>query len=189
MLNNRRAFTIIELLISALIGSLIVGILFYVLSSGKDVNDVSSAKVQAQSQARRVIDWVSRDLRQTVVWDLANNDPSPVHIKFRPVLGWDITANTYQLGVNYIEYSYDINTNTLTRNLLNSAGSVLRSWVFTDIINQPFFTLDSLGNLIPLDSSVGTSRKVVILISVRKVSDKGLNLTVSLTAETKIRNE
>ena len=185
--NNRRAFTIVEVLLAAAIGASITGVLFYALTGGQNVNDLSSAKVAAQSQARMVIDWVSRDLRQTVVWELANNSPSATHIKFRPVLGWDISGNTYQLGANYIEYNYNAITKTLTRNV----GA--QSWVYNDIIAQPFSTRDSLGNLIPLDNSVGTSKKVVILIEVKKVFNKDtpkeVDSTVSLTEEIKIRNE
>lgn len=189
LLNNQRAFTIIEVLVAALIGSFVVGVLFYILSTGRDANDLSSVKVAAQAEARRVSDWINKDLRQTVVWELANNSPSPTHIKFRPVLGWDIAGNTYQLDTNYIEYNYNAGAQALTRNLVNGAGAVLNSWVFSDIIAQPFFTRDSLGNLIALDNSVGTSKKVVTLISVNKISDKGVSLTTSLTLETKIRNE
>jgi len=166
-----------------------VGVLFYALNSGQNANDISSAKVLAQSQARMVLDWVNRDLRQTVVWELANNNPSPVHIKFRPVLGWDIGLNTYQLAGTYIEYVYDPALRTLTRNIVNSAQVVLQSWVFNDIMSQPFFTRNSLGNIVPLDNSVGTSKKVITLISVTKVSNKGVLQTASLTTETKIRNE
>jgi len=187
LLNNKRAFTVIEILISALIGAFMVSVLFYILNSGQNVNDLSSAKVAAQAQARRVSDWISRDLRQAVVWDLANNSPSSTHIKFRPVLGWDIVGNTYQLDANYIEYNYD--AGTLSRNLVNGVGAVLNSWVFKDIAVQPFWTRDGSGNLIALDNSVGTSKKVVTLILVNKVSNKGVNRTASLTAETKIRNE
>lgn len=163
--------------------------LLYILIGGLNVNDLSSAKVAAQSQARRVSDWLSRDLRQAVVWDLANNSPSTTHIKFRPVSGWDIAGNTYQLDADYIEYNYDANAKTITRKSLNGAGAVLNSWVFNDIITPPFFTRDSSGDLIDLDSSIGTSKKIVTLISVNKVSERGVSLTVSLTTEIKIRNE
>lgn len=166
-----------------------VGVLFYILNSGKNVNDLSSAKVAAQSQARMVSDWVVKDLRQTVVWELANNSPSATHMKFRPVLGWDIAGNTYQLDADYIEYNYNAGARTLTRSLVNGAGAVLSYRVFSDIIAQPFFTRNSLGNLIALDNTVGTSKKVITLISVNKVSDKGVSLVASLTLETKIRNE
>ena len=166
-----------------------VGVLFYILNSGYNVNDLSSAKVAAQSQARMVSDWVSRDLRQTVVWELANNSPSATHMKFRPVLGWDIAGDTYQLDANYIEYSYDGVADTLTRDSIDGAGTVLNSRVFNSIVTQPFFTRNDAGDLIPLDNSVGTSKKVVTLISVNKVSDKGVNSIISLTLETKIRNE
>lgn len=163
--------------------------LFYILNSGQNINDLSSGKVAAQAQARRAIDWIGRDLRQTVVWELANNSPSATHIKFRPVLGWDIAGNTYQLDTDYIEYNYDAVACTLTRNTVDTTGTVLKSWVFSDIVAQPFFTRDALGNLIALDNTVGTSKKVITLISVNKVSEKGVNSVISLTLETKIRNE
>ncbi|MDO8489660.1 MAG: prepilin-type N-terminal cleavage/methylation domain-containing protein [Candidatus Omnitrophota bacterium] len=189
MLDNKRGFTIIEILISVIIGAFMVTALFYILNCGQNVNDLSSVKVAAQSQARRVIDWIGQDLHQAVVWDLANNAPSATHIKFRPVLGWDIAGNTYQLDPNYIEYSYNAASDTLTRNLVNGAGAVLNSWAFNGIVTEPFFTRDGLGNLISLDNSVGISKRVVTLISVNKVSERGVNSIVSLTAETKIRNE
>jgi len=189
LLDKKRAFTIIEVLLVSLIGALIVGALFFILYTGTNINDISSAKVIAQSQARRASDWVNKDLHQAVVWDLANNAPSPTHIKFRPVLGWNIAGDTYQLDTNYIEYNYDVNSRKLTRNLLNGAGAVLNSWEFGDVMTQPFFTRDSFGNLIGLDNSVGTSKKIITVISVNKVSGKGVSLTVSLTTETKIRNE
>ena len=186
---NKNAFTIIEVLIAAIVGVFMVTGLFYILNSGQNINDLSSVKVAAQTQARRVIDWIGRDLRQTVVWELANNSPSATHVKFRPVLGWNIAGNTYQLDTNYIEYNYNAGARTLTRNTVDATGTVLKSWVFSDIVAQPFFTRDALGNLIVLDNTVGTSKKVITLISVNKVSDKGVNSTISLTLETKIRNE
>ena len=188
-LNKKRGFVIIEVLFAALIGTLLVVVLFYTLNSGEIINDLSSAKVLSQSKARRLSDWITCDLHQAVVWDLANNSPSSTHLKFRPVLGWNITGDTYQLDTNYIEYVYDAGVDTLTRNLLNSADVVLKSWVFSDVVGLPFFTRDGSGNLIALDNSIGTSKKVVSVITVTKISRKGEALTVSLTAETKIRNE
>ena len=188
-LNKRSGFTLIELLMAALIGASLVGVLFYTLNSGDKMNDLSSAKVFAQSEVRRISDWVTRDLHQAVVWDLANNSPTPTHIKFQPVLGWDIAGSTYQRDSNSIEYVYDSDADTLTRKLLDPAGGVLKSWIFSDVVTQPFFTRDSLGNLIDLDNSIGTSKKIVSIITVTKSSRKGVPMMFSLTAETKIRNE
>jgi len=188
-LNKRRGFTIIEVLLSALIGSAIVGCLFYVLNSGNIINDLSSAKVSSQSQARRVSDWITRDLRQAQLGNLA---PFVSHtsIKFNPVLGVNLSDGTYQLDYSkYIEYVYDENAQTLTRNILDQTGGVLQSWVFVDVLEAPFFTRDASGNLIDLDNSVLTTRNVVSIITVAKTSGRGVVLTASLTAETKIRNE
>ena len=174
---------------AAFISASIAGGLLYTLNTGLSINRVSSAKALAYSEARRISDWISRDLRQAVVWDLANSNPSATHIKFRPVLGWDIIGDTYQLDANSIEYNYDANAQTLTRNHLNNANAVINSWVFNNITAQPFFMRDSFGNLVALDSSIGTSKKIMVVLSVQNQASNGLIFNVSLSSEIKIRNE
>jgi len=193
LLDNKRGFTIVEVLLAAFIGALMVTIIFYIFITGTTLHDISSTKVLAQSEARRVSDWVSRDLRQAVGWDLVNNSPNSSHLKFRPVLGPDIASGVgYQLDTNYIEYNYDINSHKLVRNLLDSTGAVLKSWEFSDIMTEPFFLRNISGNLISLnknDLMAMTRKKIVSLISVNKISNRGSILSVSLTAETTIRDE
>jgi len=190
---NKRGFTIVEVLVAAFVGAAMVSVTFYIFMTGTTLHDISSTKVLAQSEARRASDWISRDLRQAVGWDLVNNTPGPAHIKFRPVFGPDIASGVgYQLDANYIEYDYDINSQKLTRNLLDSTGAVLNSWEFNDIMSQPFFLRDISGNLIALnknDLMAMTRKRIVTLISVTKISNRGLNITVSLAAETTIRDE
>lgn len=188
-LNKRRGFTLVEVLLSALIGSGLVGCLFYVLNSGNIINDLSSAKVLSQSEARRASDWVTRDLRQAQLGNLA---PFASHtsIRFNPVLGVNTSDGTYILDYGvFIEFIYDESAHTFTRNLLDGAGGVSQSWVFDDVVEHPFFTRDGSGNLIDLDNSVLTTKNVVSVITVTKTSGKGVVVTTSLTAETKIRNE
>ena len=173
----------------AFIGVLIAGGLISTLITGVSISRVSSAKVYAYAEARRISDWISRDLRQAVVWDLANNNPSAIHLKFRPVLGWDIIGNTYQLDSNSIEYNYDADAHTLTRKTLDNANALINSWVFKNVTALPFFIRNSSGNLIALDNSIGTSKKVIVVLSVENQASDGVSFNVSLSSEIKIRNE
>lgn len=190
MRNNISGLTIIEALFSALLSAVLIAGFFYALSTGEFSNTLSSAKADLQAQVRRDLDWIIKDVRQTVSWDIANNGPSDSHIKFRQVEGWDIANNTFLLSSNFLDYSYDSAAKTITRRLQDGAGNVLESWIFYDIISAPFFTVNSAGAIVSLDpTDLLTSRKLIIVISGQKQVRGPLNTSCSLTGEVKIRNE
>jgi hypothetical protein len=163
--------------------------MFYVLNAGELSSSISSTKIEVQAEARRLADWIVKDVRQTVVWSIANNTPSTSHIKFKPVIGWDTTSNTYLLSSDFIDYTYDSVAKTITRTLIDAGGNVLQTWSFANINAAPFFTRDGLGALIPLNNTIGTTKLMVIVISVQKPARNGTNITASLTTELKVRNE
>jgi hypothetical protein len=164
--------------------------LFYVLSTGELANTVSLTRTEAQSQARRLIDWIARDARLARTYDIGDvsNIPSDSHIKFYPVTDWDSVNGQYVVSPNYIEYSYDSATNTITRSITDSSGNVLNSWLFRDIISPPFSTLGSSDNIIPLGTEIQQSRILIISINVRKQTRGGANIDSSIITEVKIRN-
>jgi len=163
--------------------------IFFALSSGELSGTFSSARADQQGEVRRTLDWIVNDIRQTVSWEIANNSPSPEHIKFRQVEGWNTATDTFLLSANYIEYTFDINTNTVTRSLVDGSGNTLQSWVFNNIVQAPFSTINSSGLTVPLNSGdLLTSTKIVVLISGQN-QIRGKTITYSLTEEVKIRNE
>lgn len=167
----------------------IFGIIFSsliaVLNVGDFSNNINSQKTDLQADIRRVLSWVTNDVRQTIVWDIADlsNSPNPNHIKFRVVSSWDSVNNTLVLSTNYIEYTYDSTTKILTR---SSGGN---TWQFNNIIASPFFTRNSSGTVVALNASdLLSSKKLIILINGQRQVKNNLNINLTLTEEVKIRN-
>ncbi len=163
----------------------VISTLFLTLTKGELFNDITSQKVDLQAKVRRILDWVVKDVRQTNLIQINTNSPSADYIKFKPVTGINGTGD-YTLSTNYIEYSYDAASDTLTRNEVDDGGTVLNSWFFDNITQSPFYS--DAG--VPLAAgAILTSKKLVIVISGQDQVRGSLPLTVSLTAEVKIRNE
>lgn len=185
-------FTFIEVFCVAVISSLIITAFFLALNTGGFSKSVSSAKVEVQSEVRRAMDWVAKDVRQAVSWDIAdaNNGPADTHIKFRQVQGWDTNAEALVLTDNYLEYTFEANSNTITRRQSDASNNTIQTWVLRDITQPPFYTRDNFGNVVPLNSgNLLTSRKLIIAIAGQKQINGSLNATAALTEEVKIRNE
>lgn len=190
MPNKTSGLTIIEVLFSTLLIALLMSGFFYALSTGELSNTFSSAKADLQAEVRRTIDWIIKDVRQTVSWDIANNNPSDAYIKFRQAQGWDTTNNVLLLNSDFIEYVYDANAKTITRKGLDAGGNTIQAWTFNNIISPPFYTINSGGAVVALNSTdLLTSRRLVVVISAQKQVKGALNTSCSLTGEIKIRNE
>lgn len=191
-MRNRRegGFTIIEVLFGALFTGLMLAGFFYALSTGELSSTLSSAKADLQAEVRRTMDWIVKDVRQTVSWDMANNSPSDAHIKFRQVDGWDTVNNLLSMSANSVEYSYDAASEKITRKSLDSGGNVLQVWTFNNITASPFYTRDATGSVVALNSTdLLTSGKLIASISGQKQVRGSLNTSCSLSEEIKIRNE
>ena len=189
---SRKGFTIVEVFCSAIVTSFIVAVLFYTLSSGEYSRAASAAKIDVQSEVRRSMDWIVKDVRQGVSWDMADvsNSPSDTHIKFRKVEGWNTTSDLLLLSDNYTEYTYDATNHTITRRLSDASNNTLGTWTLNNIMQSPFYTLDGSGNVVSLNGGdLLTSRKVVVVINGSKTIKGSLNATAELTEQVKIRNE
>ena len=162
------------------------------LSTGESTFPVNSARIDLQAKARSIVDWVARDVRQGANWDIANNSPSDSHIKFRKVEGIDTGSGNYLLSTDYIEYSYDSGLEKLNRYTVDSGGTILETWEFTEIVNPPFYTRDASGDKTTDESNFSSnllnSKKLIIEISAEKEVRRAI-VTASLEVEVKVRNE
>lgn len=187
--NKTRGFTLMETLFVALILGVIIGAFFYAENAVQLSFSLSSARGNLQSEVRRTIGWIIKDVRQGVSWDIANNNPTPSYIKFRQVTGWDTVNNTFLLSNYYIEYTYNAINNTIVRRTSNLSNNTLGLWVLNDVIASPFFTINSSGSIVPLNNSdLLTSKRLVITISGQSQVSGTQNTTYSLTEEVQIRN-
>ncbi len=203
--NRRSGVTIFEALLVILISASLIAALLYSFTTGEFLNTQSSAQSDLQAEARRAMDWITKDVREAVIWDIAatTNSPSATHIKFRPVQGWDDTAKTYSLkkaesGIDYyyyIEYNYVLATKIITRTETKVRVSDLAivatsSWSLNNIIAAPFYTPNSSGGLDSLTSADLLSRgKLVVKIVGQKQVRGATNVNFTLTEEVKIRND
>ncbi|MCM8795185.1 MAG: hypothetical protein NC928_00620 [Candidatus Omnitrophica bacterium] len=185
-----KGLTLVEVLVVAFIWLIVIAALFMVLNIGYFSNDISSTKMDLQSEVRRVIDCIIKDVRQAVSWEMANNNPSVNYIKFRQVEGVDTSTGDIEFSSNYIEYIYDANLSKITRRLLYSNGEVIQSMEFNNIIKAPFSTRDPTnGEIVPLESeTLLNSRKLIVEISGQRQVRGTLNIDFTLKGEIKIRN-
>lgn len=186
-----RGFSIVELLVASLILSVIIAGLFLTLNIGQVSNSLSTANLELQSEIKLAMDWIVKDLRQTISWNIASvdNNPTPVHLKFN-LWVWNTTTNTWELSAAYIEYNYDINTQRLTRLLSDESGNIT-TLVFNNISQAPFYTTyissGDPGNSLNADL-LRNDRKLIIVLNGRKLTRASLPLTFNLQAEVRIRN-
>lgn len=172
LLTKISGFSLIEILVTVLILVVIFSGLFFVLNIGRFSSTTSSEKLELQEQVRRVTDWIVKDVRQTVAYQIANNQPSSTHIKFKVCLGHD--GNDRIWSDDFIEYTYDSDLNRLIRADYDT-GQI---WNFDNIIAEPF----DIG-------AVSSNNALVVTITGQRQRIGLPNMTSTLTANIKIRNE
>jgi prepilin-type N-terminal cleavage/methylation domain-containing protein len=183
---KRRGHTLVEVLVVAFILGIIIMALFLTLTTGEFSSSVSMAKTDLQAKVRRVMDWIVKDVRQTNPIQINTNNPTANHIKFKKVTGIDNDSGNHTLSSNYIEYNYTSVSGSLTRNEVSEDGSMLHSWVFSNITQSPFYTATE----VPLATDgILTSKKLIIVITGQSQVRNSLTLNQTLTEEVKIRND
>ena len=188
---KRRGFTLIEVLLASFILGVVLVSLFSTLNIGQTSFSLSSAKVDLQSQVRAVLNWIIKDVRDTKDTEIDSNNPTVNHIKFRKVTGIDNNTGSCTYATNYIDYNYDPVSLTLTHNEVDPTGVILKSIVFYNITQSPFYnglggTLQP-GDIIKSWSSGG--KRLIIVVAGQKQLRGSTTLSFSLTEEAKVRNE
>lgn len=188
-----KGFTMVEIMVVTLTLGVLMAGLFYALISGESSWSVNAAKIEVQSEVRRAVDWIAKDVRQTRRVDIgsSSNNPLSTHIKFKKVIGYDTAGGgSLVLSDNFIGYTYDPDLKTITR----TESSNPLTWTFRNIIQAPFYTNNS-GSIIVIDppnpgdnSPVFQTGNLVIILTGQKQVKSGLNATYTLTEEVKIRN-
>lgn len=185
---GRQGFTLVEMMVVCLIVCGVTGALFMALSAGDASFAVNAEKVTLQAKVRTVSDWIARDLRNAISWEINANSPSAVYVKFN-LWDWDASAHTWALGTTYVEYAYDTSAHTLSRRRLDNLGSVLEETVFTEITAAPFYTSYVSESNNQFDSSALLSNRMLVVVIRSEHLVRGQrNLSYTLVSEVKIRN-
>jgi hypothetical protein len=113
-MNRHYGFVLAEFIMVVLIFSMIMGGIFGILTVGRQSWHTGSIQVELQQQARRAMDWMVREIRQSGL-DYAPEHPGEVigladdglvhnTITFRMSQGWDNINDWIDWG-NQIQYS------------------------------------------------------------------------------------
>lgn len=195
---NKLAFTLVEALIAAsIIGFIGIGLL--VSSARKEYfYERTMARIDLQSNARTLLGWIAQDVRQTSSWDIANNNPSPTHVKFRKVIGINTITGGYNYENDYIQYDYSSTNKKVTRSEVDAGGNVLSTLDFGVNIGGiaiemfSFSTINtSSGAVVPLDKdNLFLSKRLITTIEVKKtIAGSSTEVSVTSNREAKIRND
>lgn len=132
---NRAAFSLLELLVGVAIFFIIIGAVFSLLISGKRAFEVGNVQVEVEQEARRALDYMSKELRQSS----ANKIQAPADgissstIIFEIAYNVDNSADGDVINsFGAIEWSDDAGVSrigTITYSLLG--GQILRNLSFT----------------------------------------------------------
>jgi type II secretory pathway pseudopilin PulG len=169
--NKTSAMTLVEIMVTVFILSVVSAGLFMALRIGDFSNVLNSEKVDIQAEARRTMECIAKDVRQTTGYEIANNNPSESYLKFRLCRGHD--GSNLIWSANYVEYNYD-STNHILLRVDNNTGE---TWQFNNIAAAPFNV-----------SEVLTNKKLYLTITIEKQEPRAPPITFTLTGEVKIRN-
>jgi len=185
----KKSVTLVEVLLAVSILIVVFTGLMASLSLGELFFPLNSANVDMRSSVSTITDWIVKDVRQAVIWDIANNNPGDSHIKFRQVNGLNTGTGEYLLSEDYLEYNYNEGLSKIIRNLVDSEGNILRSWEFNNINQAPFYTQCDEQVQVFNEDSFRDNGKLIIVISGQKQIRTGVNADFSLKVGVKVRNE
>jgi prepilin-type N-terminal cleavage/methylation domain-containing protein len=200
-------FTLVELMVASVIFGVVMSALLMTLQIGEFANGVGSAKVDLEAEVRMLVDWISKDIRQAKIQDLAStdNDPRKDHIKFR---FWEWNSTSYNQAYIYnattdtyvnIEYTYNNATEILSRKFQDKSGNVFYQ-NFTGIskLNSDpgsetgkgiFYTEYSDPTNNDFNSTILLNNRRITIAIKKEKNVRGSILNFTLVEEVKIRNE
>lgn len=168
------ALTLTELMVVLAIFTVITGAIFLTLAAGKTSWYSGNAQIDVQQEARRGIDRMVKELRQsasTTIIGVPANGISYNTITFRMSQGWDNVTNTIIWG-NQVQYSVGgLNNQQLLR---TQAGQ-------TDVL------ANNVAN-IQFRRQALTPNIVEISLQVLKTNLQGRNIGITLNSQAMLRN-
>jgi type II secretory pathway pseudopilin PulG len=197
------SFTLIEALITAAILS-VLGVSFFMSITKKDsFYERNMATINLQAFSRSVLNMIANDVRQTSSYDIANNNPTATHIKFRKVLGVNTLTGGYNYDANYTQYDYVSADKKITRSIVDAGGNIIDTLTFgvnaagIAINTFSFATVDASGNTVTFGEdtqankqSLLANKKLLAAMQVtERISNSSVDITLSLDREIKIRND
>lgn len=193
-----------ELIVSIAILGVIVSGFFFAITAGEASRILTTGRIEVQSEVRRAVDWIAKDVRQARRVDIGSsaNDPTSSHIKFNMVTGYNTSGEgSLQLSSKTMEYTYSPTTQTIVRTETTPGTPVtVKTWTFRNIIEPPFYTKihndDGTHSIVVIDPVVSgadspvfqSGNLVLRVMGQGQTETGGLTPVYTLIEEVKIRN-
>lgn len=188
----KKAFSLLELLVTVAIFFMIIGAVFSLLISGRKAFETGNVQIEVEQEARRALDYMSKELRQSS----ANKIQAPADgassatIIFE--IPWDVDGDGDVIDdlSGAIEWSDDAGVNRIGAITYSLAGGqILRNLSFTSEQS----VLANRITVLTFNRPVGTDI-IEISLTAEKYALTGFTLpgspkiTISLNTQVKVRN-
>lgn len=174
MLNTKKGYTLLELIIVVAVFSILVGALFSGITSSRSSFQDSGYQIDRQQDARRAID--------RIAWELKKSSPS-----------WEINSNFYNASINVAGDQLDFyipvfnETNQITQlkavryymNPTNSSQLLRKEGSSTTVV------ANNINNVVAQKPFFSTSDNVIIDIKIPVIKN---NASFTLTTQANLRN-
>ena len=183
---NRAAFSLLELLVAVAIFFIIIGAVFSLLISGKKAFETGSVQVEVEQEARRALDYMTKELRQSSAnkIQVLSEGVSPSTIIFE--IPYDVDGGGVINAAGGIEWSNDTGgIGTITYSLsgdqiIRTLGSI-RSVLANKISKLTFSRL--------LDADIIDIRLTAEKYALTGFTSSGSpKVTINLNSQVKVRN-
>ncbi|PIQ89018.1 MAG: hypothetical protein COV72_05085 [Candidatus Omnitrophica bacterium CG11_big_fil_rev_8_21_14_0_20_42_13] len=147
---KKRAFSIIELVVAVAIFSIILTVVFALLTGGQKAFDVGNIQIEVEQEARRALDYIVKELRQTRSNKVSGISEGVNASSITFEIPWDANDNGTVIEGGGIEWSddpggkrigtitYSLSGDQIVRTLsLSGEQSVLANKVATLNFNWP----------------------------------------------------
>lgn len=188
---NNSGFTLVEVLVATTILIMVVGIMYGIYSAGQDIWEAARYQADLQAQARRAMDFMVSELRNTTRTSTQNPSPN-ISIPSKP--------NNKELFFYLPEYD-EINA----RPVLNANGNM--KWATNNQIKYQYIPgqrelrrlekgqhrilARDVSNVEFIDRSIDSSlfiNEVNIILTLNKTTPRQKNISVTLTSTVRLRN-
>ena len=180
----RKGFTLLEILVVVVIFFIIIGAIFGVMVSGRKTFDVGSVQIEVAQEARRGLDYMSRELRQSRIISTGTGTVT-FQIPVNADGSGNITWGDGQTSGNQIGYSVgNFNKpNQLIRELLDGVGAPLSPRVRTVSANDiGSLQFDLSGNIV----AISLRAEKYVFKGFTSTGDE--QVTIDLNTQVRLRN-
>ncbi len=179
-LQNKTGVTLVEVLVTILLFTFLMGIALSILSASSDSWETNKRRTEMQQEMRKAVDWIKEDLRQTGLGGISNavnsgGTTTPLYSDGTPYGALWFKKSTGVSG-GVVQWSSDIEYYLDTNQLKRSFNGDIKT-IATNISNLQF------------SHTAADPRLIVVTVTASRAAVRGGGtITLNYTFNVKVRN-